>query len=68
MLVALLAAKARALRGRPAEDAVRLVAYGSDQVQLTGLPSGHHSTHAQQWRGLGTWGSFVVQAAQAAPS
>ncbi len=32
VLVALLAAKARALHGRPAEDAVRLVAYATDQV------------------------------------
>jgi hypothetical protein len=33
VLVAMLAARARAMRGRPPEDAVRLVAYGSDQVR-----------------------------------
>jgi hypothetical protein len=32
VLVTLLAAKARALHGRPAEDAVRLVVYATDQV------------------------------------
>jgi hypothetical protein len=33
VLVAMLAARARAMRGRPPEDAVRLVAYGSDQAR-----------------------------------
>ncbi len=33
VLVALLAARARSLRGRPPEDALRLVAYSSDQVR-----------------------------------
>ena len=32
-LVALLAARSRAMAGRPAEDALRLVAYSSDQVE-----------------------------------
>lgn len=32
VLVALLAARAQALRGRPAADKLRLVAYASDQV------------------------------------
>jgi hypothetical protein len=32
VLVAMLAARARALRGRPPGDAARLVAYGSDQT------------------------------------
>ncbi len=32
-LVALLAARARALAGRPAADALRLVAYASDQAR-----------------------------------
>lgn len=32
-LVALLAARTRALAGRPAEDALRLVAYSSDQAR-----------------------------------
>ncbi len=31
-LVAMLAAKARAMQGRPADDVMRLVAYSSDQV------------------------------------
>lgn len=33
VLVSLLAAKARAMRGRPPEDAARLVAYASDQAR-----------------------------------
>ena len=33
-LVALLAARCRAMAGRPAEDALRLVAYSSDQVRV----------------------------------
>lgn len=33
-LVALLAARCRAMAGRPAEDALRLVAYSSDQVRI----------------------------------
>lgn len=32
VLVAMLAARARAMAGRPAEDALKLVAYGTNQV------------------------------------
>jgi hypothetical protein len=32
VLVAMLAARARVLEGRPHEDTLKLVAYGSDQV------------------------------------
>ncbi len=41
VLVALLAAKARAMEGRPAEDATKLVAYSSDQVGACARPAGH---------------------------
>lgn len=41
LLVALLAARAKALKGRPPEDAVKLVAYSSDQV---GGPWSHKCT------------------------
>jgi len=49
VLVAMLAARARAMRGRPPEDALRLVCYGSDQAHscylkatlVLGLPPGH---------------------------
>src|SRR5690242_8394633 len=34
VLVAMLAARARAMEGQPAESALKLVAYGSDQVRL----------------------------------
>lgn len=34
VLVAMLAARARAMEGQPAEAALKLVAYGSDQVGL----------------------------------
>lgn len=46
VLVALLAAKARALRGRPAEDVVKLVCYGTDQV-CSCLPWG--TCYAWRW-------------------
>ena len=40
VLVAMLAARAKAMRGRPAEDAVKLTTYMSDQVKCgTRLPN-----------------------------
>lgn len=38
-LVALLAAKAKAMAGRPREDAERLMAYSSDQVAYVVQPA-----------------------------
>lgn len=37
VLVAMLAARARAMAGRPAEDALKLVAYGTNQVWISHL-------------------------------
>lgn len=43
VLVALLAARARALKGRPPADALRLVAYASDQVNRPWRPCVYRS-------------------------
>lgn len=48
VLVAMLAARARAMRGRAPEDAVRLVAYGTDQV---GRRAGHALLHCRALQG-----------------
>ena len=56
-LVALLAAKARAVQGRPAEDAHKVVAYCSDQAHSSGERVGEGD--AGGWWLLRLWGGFV---------
>ncbi len=52
-LVALLAARARALAGRPAADALRLVAYASDQARaaLNPIPEPCITKSSTVWSG-----------------